>query len=76
MKVFVSSSNMAEKMFAAARAYPQYAPQFKAYGDDIDIAVEAYILSPTKLLFENMLKEIEYAGRLYKVATGRELKAD
>ncbi len=73
-KAFLSSSNTAEKMIELARQFPQYKNQLRQYADDM--AVEAYVLGPTEELFQKMVQELAYCGRMYKAVTGRELRAD
>ena len=75
-KVFLSSSNTAEKLFALAREFPQYEVTLKTYGWDLDVAIETDALGPTKETFDKMMQELGYAKRIYKAVSGRELRAD
>lgn len=73
---FISSSNMSEKLKALAREKPAHAEQLNQYADDLDIAVEAYVLDQRPAVLEKMIGELAYARRLYATVSGRLLLAD
>lgn len=74
--ICLSSSNMAEKLRALGRDNLTYQRHLSEYADDLDMACEAYVLDPRSHHLAKMLSELQFAGRLYKAVSGRDLKPD
>jgi len=71
---FMASSNVAETMRELARSKPQYSHQCTEYADDLDVAVEAYVIGGTRPHLDKMLSELSYCGKLYTAITGQPMR--
>jgi hypothetical protein len=76
MKQFIMRSNYAEKLLEAARQHPTTPYDLQVYAEDLDVAVEHYVLDQRQHHFDTMLKAIASAREIYARVCQRPLLAD